>query len=141
MLGEGGKSLLNFLCLLRKLLAGKTGKAGTNEKKNPFVRFTGLLLSSCLEILPEQAFVLLNNCNLFSPQKYGEREKMFVHLYLKEQISINSLALNLVRRAKLTYKFSHLYFLVYSMFSFNKYSCFCYMIGISTTIKDYITGI
>lgn len=34
MLGERGKSLLNFLCLLRKLLAGKTGNASTNEKKS-----------------------------------------------------------------------------------------------------------
>lgn len=64
---------------MRKLLAGKTGKASTNGKKkkqkNPFVIFTGLLLSSGLEILPEQEFVLLDNSDLFSPRNIERGKK------------------------------------------------------------------
>lgn len=72
---------------MRKLLAGKIGKARSNEKTNkktPLLRFTELLKSSCLEIFPEQAFVLLDNSDPILPQKCGEREKiMFVHLIPK----------------------------------------------------------
>lgn len=52
------------------LLVSKIGKESTlflmkKKKKNQLVRFMALLLSTYLEILPEQAFVLFDNSDLF----------------------------------------------------------------------------
>lgn len=51
------------------LLVSKIGKESTlflmEKKNNQLVRFMALLLSTYLEILPEQAFVLFDNSDLF----------------------------------------------------------------------------
>lgn len=73
MLGEGGKSLLNFLCLLRKLLAGKTGKAGTNEKKKSICKVHRTFAVILLGNTPRTSVCAFEQLqSLFTPEIWRE---------------------------------------------------------------------